>query len=140
MVAATVGNEEEAEEEDGDKQDEAVKVVHEQCIALLDEPDRFLTMRRTTALALATLHEALAQAQQDSMPHEEDSMAIVVQHLERLERLVVTRFDGCQGSSSSSRKRAQHIAAEERALLTHLGRGVELAALIAKQQQRHGGD
>lgn len=99
--------------------------AEEECIAILDEPDRFLTMRRTTALAMATLQEALAQAQQDSMPHEYERMAAVVQGLERLERLIAVRFDGCRVGRGTE--------TQERALLTHMGRGVELAALISKK-------
>ncbi len=77
---------------------------------------------------MATLYEALAQAQQDSMPHEQADMAVVVRGLERLERLIATRFDGCRVRGDGGM--------ETRALLTHMGRGVELAELIAKQQQQ----
>jgi hypothetical protein len=93
------------------------------CDALLDQPDGYLTMRRTTALAIETIHEALVRAQQSNATYEKETMACVVRTLEELERHILIRFSGCP---------AQHGASEELALLVHMGRGMEVAERIAK--------
>lgn len=104
--------------------EEEEEALREQCIALLDGPERLLTMRRTQALALATLREALAQAQRDhTMLHEQETMRAVVARLEALEATVRARF--VQVPSGP------HGESEERALLKHLGRGIELMRRMA---------
>ena len=104
--------------------EEEEEALREQCIALLDGPERLLTMRRTQALALATLREALAQAQRDhTMLHEQETMRAVIARLEALEATVRARF--VQVPSGP------HGESEERALLKHLGRGIELMRRMA---------
>ena len=93
------------------------------CVELLDGPERWLSDGRTLALARATLNEALAQAQCDcGMAHERAQTERAVAQLEALERHVLQRFAYCPDP---------HGETEERALLEHLGRGVDLLRRIA---------
>ena len=107
----------------------STRTIEEQCIAVLDNPDRFLSMGRTRALALATLQEAFAQAQQDNvMLHQQQDMARVIKFLERLEYILTSeqRFAHCRSECVGEE--------EECALLKHCGRGMELMQRIAKKQ------
>ena len=122
----------------GEPGEEAVWV--EACVALLDQPNRYLSTRRTAALAFATLHEAMLQAQQDRvMKHELDRMKDVLARLEHLERRV-SEMEEDRLSSHRRMGKVSLVASiwgrgggggeleeeEEQALLQHLGRGIEL--------------
>ena len=115
------------EEEEGSHLGDAVLA---RCLALLDQPDRFLTMRRTTAQAYATIYEAIIQAQErlEGMRHERAEMCWVIAMLEDVERVIGKRYDGCP---------PRHGETEEQALLMHMGRGVELMARVAKKPLIH---
>jgi hypothetical protein len=105
--------------------DDAEAALLRACVALLDLPDRFLTMRHTTALAHETLLEALLRLQQQGgARYDEDVRLCCIWQLERLERHLRTRFKECPGHTTSE--------AQERALLVHMGRGVELAERCAR--------
>jgi hypothetical protein len=85
-------------------------------------------MRRTRALALATVYEALVQAQNDHvMQHEQETMQFIVRRLEVLEARIMTLFVDCP---------QQHGEAEELALLQHLGKGVALVERVSRISQR----
>ena len=104
------------------------KAQQEECLlALLDEPDHFLSMRCTRALALATVREAMMQALCDhGMQHEQASMLQVVDVLERLEMLL-------QLSSRFKNWRDEESEESQCALLRHLGRGIELMQRVASR-------
>jgi hypothetical protein len=115
-----VVEEEEAEEEE--------RALFKACVALLDQPDLFLTLRRTTALAHETIMETLMRAQQSGARYDEETMRRAVMSLERLEGYIQTRFCGCQPRPGEE---------EAHALLVHMGRGVEVAEIVARRRQ-HG--
>lgn len=97
----------------------------EACISLLDgeNNERWLSGRRTQALARATLQEALLRAHYDaSMAHERDLMLRVVGYLEAIEQYLSQRYDGFPTKDGEQ---------EELALLRHLGRGMDLLRRVA---------
>jgi hypothetical protein len=89
------------------------------CLRMLDT-EQMMREHLTRALAVATVQEALIQAQYDRVAsHERDLMDSVVIELEFLEaRLYSGAFARC--SDAAAGEDAQ------RALLVHLGRGIEL--------------
>ena len=104
----------------------------EECITLLDGPDRFLTQRRTPSLALETVHECLIRCVGNSLRYENETVRCLVYRLENLEEYIRTDFQGCCLERLGE--------AEEHALLVHMGRGVEIAERVARgggvQQKR----
>ena len=94
------------------------------CMWLLD-PEHMLRERHTRALALATLQEALIQAQHERVAsHERDAMQEIIRELELLEaRLYAGPLAHCNDAPGDDEAR--------RALLLHLGRGMELLAFDA---------
>jgi hypothetical protein len=115
----------------GDAADDAdEQALFKACMAVLDAPDRFLTQRRTTALAHETLMEALVRSQREGGRYDEDTRRCCVWLLERLEQHVQMYYDGCPTHTTDE--------AQEHALLVHMGRGVELAERRARARRSFG--
>lgn len=105
---------------------ELVIDINNESLRLLDGSERWLYGRhQTRALALATLQEALIQAQYDHvMAHEREAMHRVVGRLERLETLLYTgALARCSDTADTEEARC--------ALLVHMGRGMELLQRVA---------
>lgn len=96
------------------------------CLRLVDS-DQMMREHATRALALATLQEALIQSQfERTATHERDAMGAVARELEYLEtRLYAAPFASCTDAPEDEDAR--------RALLLHLGRGIELLQRVATQ-------
>ena len=100
------------------------EVWMEEAIALLDQPDCFLSQRRTPTLALTTLNEALLKTQYDrTMKHERDSMQRVIARLEKLEARLLLLTE----SATKNKKKDDDEIKE--ALLRHTGQGIRLLTL-----------
>jgi len=96
-----------------------------ECVAVLDGDERWLTGRRSHALVDATLGEAFLRAWYDPRtPLERESMRQVVDRLEALESYIAREF-------------AVDSPAEtlERELLLHMGRGMEVLRWDEKKRQ-----
>ena len=80
--------------------------LFEACVAVLDAPDHFLTLRRTTALAHETLMEALVRSQQEGGRYDEDARRCSVWLLERLAQHMQTLHDGCPSRTTDEAQRS----------------------------------
>jgi len=90
--------------------------VYAEAIMILDGQQRLLSERRTTALALATLSEAMLRMQ--------EGRAYAAEARERILR-ILEALEASVASSFSSEDDADHRHHHQLDLLVHLGRGVE---------------